>query len=292
MIPDRFFNSSQIIRGRDFSLTYALNQELKNSIAYANDLRAVRFLNKIPSVAAIITTAEISGQVNESKGLIVSENPKKDFFQLHNFLVEGNHFPPLNRAFVDPTAIIAPTAKIGNHVFIGKNVVINDYALIEPNTIIGDHCEVEAFAVIGAKSMQQTIIEDQLFHLKYAGGVKIGCRTRILTGAIIQKPYQAFYTTIGCDSVISTRVIIGHGSMVGNRTMLSGGAGIAGNCILGDDVWVGGGAMIADGIKIGDQARVLVGSVVVKDVKPDSVVSGNFAFDHKKNLRIQLKQWQ
>ncbi|MCF8266747.1 MAG: hypothetical protein K9I69_01605, partial [Ignavibacteriales bacterium] len=64
---------------------------------------------------------------------------------------------------------------------------------------------------------------------------------------------------------------------------------IAGNCILGDDVWIGGGAMISDGIRIEDKAKVLLGSVVIKDVNSQEIVSGNFAIDHKKNIKHQVK---
>jgi UDP-3-O-[3-hydroxymyristoyl] glucosamine N-acyltransferase len=292
MHPSLFFKSNQIIRERDFFFTYAMGQDLEKSIAYANDLKSLNLINSIPTISVIITHESLVEEVSESKGAIVSDNPQKEFFLLHNFMVKENHIQPLNDSHIDETAIISPTSKIGDNVVIGKNVVINDYAIIEANTIIGDDCEIEPFVVIGAKSMQRTIIDEQLIHLEYAGGVKIGNRSRILTGAIIQKPYQAFYTTIGNDSVISTKVVIGHGSKVGNRSLLSGNSAIAGNCIIGDDVWIGGGAMVSDGIQIEHKAKVLLGSVVIQDVKSQSTVSGNFAFDHKKNIKhyLNLKQ--
>ncbi len=287
--PIHFFNRSQIVREGNFLYTYAKDQELKSTVAYANDLKSLNTINSIPSISVVITTDNLVEKVSESKGVIVSENPQKDFYMLHNFMVNENFITPLNGSSIHKTAVISPTSKIGENVVIGKNVYINDYAIIESNTIIGDDCEIEPFTVIGSKSMQRTIVDGQLFRLEYAGGVKIGNRTRVLTGAIIQKPYQAFYTVIGNDSVISTKVRIGHGSRVGDRTLLSGNSAISGNCILGDDVWIGGGAMVSDSIEIGNNAKVLIGSVVIKDVKPQEVVSGNFAVDHKKNLKCQIK---
>lgn len=292
MNPNIFFKNERILRSKDFSLTFAVNQELENTIAYANDLRTLNSINKIPNISIVITKDDLSELVIESKGVIVSENPKKDFFQLHNFMIDENYIKPLNGNSIDETASIAPTCKIGHNVVIGKNVIINDFVVIESNTVIGDDCEIDSFVIIGAKSMQRTIIDGQLFHLKFAGGVKIGNRAKVLTGAIIQKPYQAFYTTIGDDSVVSTNVIIGHGSKVGNRTLLSGGSGIAGNCNLGDDVWIGAGAVISDGIRIENKAQVHLGSVVIKDLKSNEIVSGNFAINHKSNIKhhIKLKQ--
>ena len=72
MNPKLFFNSNQIIRENDFLHTYAGNQELKNSIAYANDTNTIKVINRIPSISAVITTENLSGKVEESKGLIIS----------------------------------------------------------------------------------------------------------------------------------------------------------------------------------------------------------------------------
>lgn len=284
-----FFKGEQIIRDKDFLNTYAVGREIESTIAYANDLPTLNAINKISSISTVITNNNLIEKVIESKGVIVSQNPQKDFYNLHNFMVKEGHITLLNEHLIDDTAIISPTAKISKNVIIGKNVIIEDYVIIASNTVIGDDCVIDSFAVIGAKGMQRTTINGQLFYLEYAGGVKIGARTRILTKAIIQKPYQAFYTSIGHDSVISTNVVIGHGSLIGNNTLLSGNSAIAGNCSIGDEVWIGGGVIVADGIQIQDKAKVQIGSVVIKDVKSNETVSGNFAFDHKKNLKHHLK---
>ena len=44
---------------------------------------------------------------------------------------------------------------------------------------------------------------------------------------------------------------------------------------LGNDVWIGGGAVVLPGVAIGDRAVVGAGTVVVRDVPPDTVVVGN-----------------
>jgi acetyltransferase-like isoleucine patch superfamily enzyme len=45
--------------------------------------------------------------------------------------------------------------------------------------------------------------------------------------------------------------------------------------VIGDDVWVGTGALILKGVRVGDRSVVAAGSVVTKDVPPDTVVAGN-----------------
>lgn len=44
---------------------------------------------------------------------------------------------------------------------------------------------------------------------------------------------------------------------------------------IGSDVWIGGGSIICPGVKIGDRAVIAAGTVVTKDVAPDTLVGGN-----------------
>lgn len=44
---------------------------------------------------------------------------------------------------------------------------------------------------------------------------------------------------------------------------------------IGNNVWIGGGATILPGVTIGDNCVIGAGSVVTKDVEPDTLVAGN-----------------
>ncbi len=44
--------------------------------------------------------------------------------------------------------------------------------------------------------------------------------------------------------------------------------------IIGNDVWIGAHSKIKTGVKIGDGVIIAMGSVVVKDVPPYSIVGG------------------
>ena len=44
---------------------------------------------------------------------------------------------------------------------------------------------------------------------------------------------------------------------------------------IGDNVWIGGGVTIIGGVTIGKNAVVAAGSVVIRDVPPDTLVAGN-----------------
>ncbi len=44
---------------------------------------------------------------------------------------------------------------------------------------------------------------------------------------------------------------------------------------IGKNVWIGSGAIVLPGVTIGDNSIVGAGSVVTKNVEPNSVVAGN-----------------
>ena len=73
-----------------------------------------------------------------SKPLIRVKNPKFSFLVLHDLFKSQE----VRHASVHSTAVVSPSAHIGNHVRIGPGVVIED------NVTIGDHVIIESNAVI------------------------------------------------------------------------------------------------------------------------------------------------
>ena len=50
---------------------------------------------------------------------------------------------------------------------------------------------------------------------------------------------------------------------------------VAKRIVIEDNVWIGGGAIVLPGVTIGKNAVVGAGSVVTRDVRPNTVVAGN-----------------
>src|SRR5207244_9889478 len=91
-------------------------------------------------------------------------------------------------------------------------------------------------------------------------------------------------------------VVIGETSEVGENVTLYQGVSLAGTSLkkekrhptLGDDVVVGAGAKIIGGFTIGDNSRIGAGSVVVREVPPNSVVVGvPGRVTHKDGQRVE-----
>ena len=278
------------VRDAEIQYAYYANSPLPNSICFVLNLEFLIQANKNKNIAAIITTEELSNEVEATKGLVVSDNPKKDFFDLHNLLHENKLNTVDVEHYIDRSAKIADTVKISNNVFIGKNVIIEDFVVINSNTIIEENTYIASNVVIGARGMHNTMVEGKFLHVEDAGGVHIGQNCEVLAGAVIQKSYFAEFTKIGHQTKISVGVKVGHGCLIGERTLVAGSVQLAGYNTIGDDVWIGPSSVLAHGLTIGNNAQIKLGSVVVKDVKEREEVSGNFAYNHTKRIRNYVKE--
>jgi len=143
---------------------------------------------------------------------------------------------------IDEFAIIRPGAQIGNnvmihpHVIINENVVIGDGVEIFPGTLIGKEPkgagalarkpEFEKRLIIGANC---SIGPNAVIYYD----VEIGEKTLIGDGASIREQ-----CCIGSLCIISRYVTINYNSKIGDRTKIMDSTHITGNCIIGNDVFV------------------------------------------------------
>lgn len=127
---------------------------------------------------------------------------------------------------------------------IGKNCKIWREELSNiGECVIGDNCTIHSHVWIGDR-------------------VKIGDRCKIQAFTFIPTGVR-----IGDDVFLGPRV-----TFTNDKYPPSGEWSIT---IVGNGVSIGAGAVILPGITIGDRARIGAGSVVTKNVPPDSLVYGN-----------------
>jgi 2,3,4,5-tetrahydropyridine-2,6-dicarboxylate N-acetyltransferase len=107
--------------------------------------------------------------------------------------------------------------------------------------------------------------------------VEIGDNCVIMMGAVIN-----IGAVIGEKTMIDMNVVVGGRAIVGSNCHIGAGAVLAGvieppsavPVIIEDNVLIGANAVVLEGVKVGKGAVIAAGSVVVKDVEPDSVMAG------------------
>lgn len=281
----QYFKKEQLIRDAIFEKTMFPSTSCPLSICYALQIGTIEKINTNPNISAVLTTRDLATLVNDQKGVIVSNSPEHSYYELHNRLVEEGKMTLIDSPFIAPDAVIASSAIIGKHVIIGEGVEISEGAYVADNTIIGKNTFIGPYAIIGTRGMQNIRVDGKPFVVKFVGGVKIGENCEILAQAVVQRPYQSFFTEVGNYTKISVHASVGHGSKIGSNSMIAGNVTIAGNVQTGDCLWIGPSSVIADGVIIGKNVRVILGSVVVSNVSDDQTISGNFAMEHAKQLK-------
>jgi UDP-N-acetylglucosamine acyltransferase len=184
-------------------------------------------------------------------------------------------------AFVDPKAQLADGVTvgafsiIGPNVSIGANTQLNAHVIIEGHTTVGaDNC-FHAHSVIGgapqdkkyAGEPTQLIIGDRN---TFRESVTVNCGT-VQDGGV---------TRVGSDNWIMAYVHIAHDCKVGNNTIMANCVQLAGHVVVGDWAILGGFTGVHQFCKIGAHAMAGVGSVVLHDIPPYVMVSGNSAEAH------------
>jgi tetrahydrodipicolinate N-acetyltransferase len=107
--------------------------------------------------------------------------------------------------------------------------------------------------------------------------VEIGDNCVIMMGAVLN-----IGAVIGARTMIDMNVVVGGRAIVGQDCHIGAGTVLAGvieppnaePVIIEDNVLIGANAVVLEGVKVGKGSVVAAGSVVVKDVEPNTVVAG------------------
>lgn len=221
------------------------------------------------------------------------KNPKLAFA----LIAEVLHPRKKGAAEVHASAVIAPTAKLGQDVFvgafvsIGENSIVGDGTQILPGVKVGDNVIIGADCIIHPN----TVIED---------GVTIGNRVILHAGVVIGADgfgyvrgdigYHKFpqigtvlieddvevganttvdraalgRTRIGKGTKLDNLVHVGHNCDIGERVVIAAQTGISGSvtieadCVIGGQVGFGDHIHVQSGAVIGSKAGVLPGKIV------------------------------
>jgi UDP-3-O-[3-hydroxymyristoyl] glucosamine N-acyltransferase len=267
---------AKIEEGHEGALSFLANPKYEHYIYTTNS--TIVLVNK-----TFVPTGKISAT------LIRVDNAYESFASLLQLVDQAR---PRKKG-IHPTAVIEPSAKIGNDVYIGPyayigdNCLIGDGCSIYPQVYIGDNtrvgskstlypgvkiyhecvlgegCIVHAGSVIGSdgfgfapQSDNEYMKIPQLGNVILEDNVEIGANVtidRATMGSTI------IHRGVKLDNLIQ----IGHNVEVGDNTVMAAQCGVSGstklgkNCMIGGQVGFAGHIKIANGTKIGAQAGLL-----------------------------------
>jgi UDP-3-O-[3-hydroxymyristoyl] glucosamine N-acyltransferase len=236
-----------------------------------------------PCISAVICTAEIEPLFRDTEwGIVIAENPRISFFELHNRLCDdplysGETFWSRigNGCNIHPMAVIAE-----NNVVIGDCVTIEEFVSIKEGVYISSNCTIRAGSVIGGFSGEAKRTRERILPVRDIGRVILEEHIEIGQNSTVDRAVFPWHSTkIGKGSIIHNGVHLSHGVSIGKRVFMAPGSVICGSVQIGDDVWIGPGSIIKDRVSVGNNARISIGSVVLTKVKPDTTVIGDPAVD-------------
>jgi UDP-N-acetylglucosamine acyltransferase len=186
---------------------------------------------------------------------------------------------------IHSTAIIEPGAKLGDHVEIGAYSIIGADVDIGAGTRIGPHVVIRGPTVIGKNNriFQFSSLGDDPQDKKYDGDTEsrlcIGDNNTIREFCTINRGTTGGggVTRIGDGNWIMAYVHIAHDCLVGDNNVFANNATLAGHVTVESNVILGGFTGVHQFCRIGRHSFSAIASVIVKDVPPYLIVSGNTA---------------
>lgn len=188
-------------------------------------------------------------------------------------------------ALVDPAASldddveVGPFAVIGPGVEVGAGTRIGPHAILEGPSRIGRDNRIHAHAVIGG-APQDKKYRGEPTRLEIGDGNTFREFVTVNRGTV----QDAHVTRIGSDNWLMAYVHIAHDCVVGDHTILANTVNLAGHVQIGDWVILGGYTGVHQFCKIGAHAMTGVGTVVLHDIPPFVMASGNTAAAHGLNI--------
>lgn len=178
-------------------------------------------------------------------------------------------------AVIDPTAEIGEDVEIGAYAVIGPEVRIGagtrilPHAVIVQDTTIGERCEIHHGAVVGGDP------QDKKYEGEHTVCV-IGNDTVIREFVTINRGTRALgRTQVGDGCLLMAYVHVAHDCQIGDGVILSNAVNLAGHVTIDEMAIVGGMTPIHQFVRIGAHAFVGGGSRVQKDVPPYVKAAGN-----------------
>lgn len=264
--------------------------EYQSIISYVSSDKYINILETANSVKALIVNADDFSVyrkiIMEKKGaLIVTSNPERYFYRLHEFLYAKMDFYPKYdfRPVIGRDCNIANSAVIENGVIIGNKVTIGENTVIKHGSVIEDNVTIGCNTTIGSEGFQLIAdVNNPPMHISHAGGCYLSKNVYVGDNCCVCNSLFEGYTFVGENTKIDNLVHVAHNLYIGKNVVVTAHVILCGSSRVEDGAWIAPNSSVLNRVTIGRYAKVGMGSVVTRDVLPGTIVFGSPAKEHKK----------
>jgi UDP-3-O-[3-hydroxymyristoyl] glucosamine N-acyltransferase len=258
-----------------------------------------RYRPQLAATRATVVVLDAASAAQHAGATLVSPNPYATYARIAAYL----HPEPVAPPGVQPTAVVAPSARIGEGVHVaagcvvGEGVVVGERSVIGPGcvlgpgVVVGNDCRLQARvvletgtrlgdrvrilpgAVLGAagfgfaRERAGWVAVPQLGGVRVGDDVDIGANTTIDRGAIGD-------TVIGNDVKLDNQIQVAHNVQIGAHTAIAACVGISGSTRIGERCMIGGAVGIVGHLEICDDVIVTGMSMVAHSISEPGMYSG------------------
>jgi len=183
-------------------------------------------------------------------------------------------------AIVDPTAKIGDDVAIGPYAVIGANIVIGERSTIESHAVIESDVTIGSGNFIGHGAIIGTAPQDLSFSSERKTHVAIGNNNVIREYCTIHRgSADGSSTRIGDKNFLMAGAHVGHNCEIGNSVIIANNCLLGGHVCIDDGAFLGGGCTFHQHMRVGRLAMTQGASAFGKDIPPFVVAAErNYVF--------------
>jgi UDP-3-O-[3-hydroxymyristoyl] glucosamine N-acyltransferase len=261
-----------------------------------------KYYAKAFASAASVLLIDRQVEKPEDKGLIVSENPFRDFNRLLEYAqprlpLDTQGAPALGpgvrlgqQVSFGHDVHVGEGSEIGSQVCIGSGVRIGKHCRIYPRVTILDHCVLGDHVTVNAG----TVIGSEAFYFKSRpwGREKLLSKGRVVIGNHVDIGANCTLdrgathdTVIGDWTKLDNLVQVGHDTVIGERCLIAAQVGIAGVVRIEDGVVLWGQVGVNKDLTIGKGAVLYGKTGVMSSLEGGKTYLGMVATEARQKLR-------
>ena len=176
---------------------------------------------------------------------------------------------------IHPTAIIHPSAQLGEGVHIGPYcvldgpVVLGAHTVLEPHVVIKGRVTVGAHCTVGSGTVLGGLPQDLAFQGDTQSGVTIGGHCRLGEHCTVHRgTAEGTVTTVGDSCFLMAGTHLAHNVQLASRVIIANNTLLGGYTQVEEGVFIGGGCVFHQHVRVGRLAIAQGASAFSKDIPP------------------------